>query len=285
MLLDIPISDPDSMADWVELYAAVGEAAISKSEVCSAIEEGKELEPGESSINDVWQESLVDDVWLELERRESLYGEDPPFIFEKRRIVPNIDWDAHPEYLVCLLLSILGNRENPTVTGKLFERLSSEAIKNYLGGRTIIYGHPSKQKVQNIADQLCERFISEPSSNFKDRGLDVIGWKPFGDERASQVVVLFQCAAGDNWKDKLLRMPLDAWCGDYIMWRCNPIRGFVLPHMVSRSEFWDCSRDAGIIIDRARIYRNTLYFTFEDGLRDQLRDWCCHTLSDLRRSY
>jgi len=160
MLLDIPISDLASMADWVELYAAVGKTAISKSEVCSAIGEGKDPELEESSTNDVRQEHLVDDVWLELERRESLYGEDPPFIFEKRRIVSKIDWKHHPEYLMCLLLSILGNPNTPiapsTETGKLFERLSSEAIKNYLGGHTIIYGHPSKLKVQNIADQLYE---------------------------------------------------------------------------------------------------------------------------------
>jgi hypothetical protein len=275
MFLDIPLDNSDSkdeVADWVELHAIFEENEVSKTEVNSAIEDWKGSEPEESFIND---------VWLELERREFLYGEKPPFTVASSVIVPKIKWEDNPEYLMCLLLSIFGNPEDTTATGKLFERLSGEAIKNYLGGHIIIYGHPSKQNVNDIAKALCERFNFQPSSNFKDRGLDVIGWKSFEDRRPSQVIVLFQCAAGHNWKSKLHELPIEAWC-KYIAWGYDPIKGFSLPQIVSHEEFEECSFAAGVLMDRARIYRNTFNHDLGDELRDQIRTWCCNKISALR---
>jgi hypothetical protein len=275
MSLEIPLYNPDSkdgVADWVEFYSALEENEISMTEVSSAIETYGGFEP---------EDSFMSDIWSELDRRQLLYGEKPPFIVDPSSVIPTIKWENNPEYMMCLLLSILGNSEDATATGKLFERLSSEAIKNYLGGCTIIYGHPSKQTVKDIANNLYERFNFPPSPNFKDRGLDVIGWKPFEDRRPSQVVILFQCAAGKNWKSKLRDLPIDAWC-NYIAWGVKPIRGFILPQIVPHKEFEDCSCDAGVLIDRARIYRNTFNYDLGDELRDQIRIWCCNKISALR---
>lgn len=274
MPLDIPIYNPNSrtmVADWVEISAAIDESEISKAEVGSAIEEWKGSEP---------DESFIGDVWTELERRQELYGASPPYLVESRVVVPNTSWEDIPEYLMCLILSIKGNRDEPAATGRLFERLSSVAIKNYLGGQAIIYGHPSRQDVRGIAEELCERFGFQHTSNFNDRGLDVIGWKTFGDQRPSQMVALFQCAAGHNWKSKLTDLPLAAWC-KYIAWGCDPVKGFVLPQIVAREEFAECSYAGGMLIDRARIYRNTALVGVEPGLRRELRDWCNTRLPDL----
>ena len=266
-MIRFTISDPDSIeyvADWVELFTILNGSPISKSTLTSHLS----LEMGEDPDS-----CFIDDVWLELEYRNQLYGSRPPYDVNSRSITPMITKKGNPEYVMCLLLSILGNSENTTNTGKLFERLSGEAIRNYIKGRVIIYGYPSKQTVQNIANFTHERLNFRPPRNFKDRGLDIIAWKSFDDNRCGQIVILFQCASGNNWRSKLLSVPIDAW-GKYIAWGSNPLKGFTLPRIIRKDMFDECSYEAGIIIDRARIYRNIIGQEIDPALRHDLKTWC-----------
>jgi hypothetical protein len=271
----LAISNPNSkidIADWVEFFIITEEQPISKTELSSFIEEASGSEP---------DQLLIDDVWLEMNKRELLYGVNPPFITSSREIVPTIDWRKNPEYLTCLILDLEGNSTQPTVAGKLFERISGEAIKSFLGGSAIIYGFPSKQTVEEIAAQMNERFNYNPTSNFKDRGVDIIAWKPFDDTRESQIVVLMQCAAGQNWRSKLLQVPLDAWC-QYISWGNKPIKGFTTADIVEEKDFHETVVDAGLMFDRTRIYRHTSQGSnFDPDLRNELRGWCETRLATL----
>src|SRR5436190_627414 len=40
------------------------------------------------------------------------------------------------------------------------------------------------------------------SKDAKDEGVDSIAWRPFLDRRPGQKIILLQCAAGSDWKDK-----------------------------------------------------------------------------------
>ncbi len=261
------ISEPDSidyLADWVELYILLNEDFLSKSALSSYVAQAKGEDP--ASI-------LMDDVWVELESRASKYGLEPPFELEGSSIVPMIKKEDCLEYTMCLLLSILGNIEHTTTTGKLFERVSSEALKHYLDGEVLVYGHPSRQSVEDIAKLTNEKFNFAPASNFKDRGLDVVLWKSFSDGRGSQVVILFQCASGKNWRAKLSDLPIDAW-KKYIAWACNPLKGFTLPRIVKDDLFKESCYECGILFDRVRIYRNIYGKSVEPTLREEISDWC-----------
>ncbi|REC50635.1 MULTISPECIES: hypothetical protein [Chryseobacterium] len=262
------IENPDSInnvADWAEFYVFASNDNLSKSELSSYIEDSSGSEP---------DQAFIDDIWLELERRLFLYGNPPPFILETREIIPLLDWTSAPEYLTCLILSIDGNSVDSVKTGKLFERLSSKAISNYFNGNSIIYGHPSRQTIRSIASQMSETFVKEPSTNYKDRGVDIICWKPFSDNRKSQIAVLIQCAAGFNWDQKLLGIPHKAWM-QYIHWGADPLKGFTAPIVITEKRYDDIVTDAGIMFDRARIYQNVQYQYLEDNtLIDDLKAWC-----------
>lgn len=268
-----PISDPDSIeyvADWAELFIFLNEASLSKSNLTSylGIEKGEDLDT-----------SFIDDVWVELEYRNQLYGLNPPYEIGDYNIKPLINKNDNPEYLTCLLLSILGNSEDTTSTGKLFERLSGEAIKNYIKGNIIIYGYPSKQTVEDIANHTNERFNFSYPPNFKDRGLDIIAWNPFDDKRGGQTVILFQCSSGNNWRTKLTGLPIEAW-NNYITWGSKPLKGFSLPKIIGRELFDECSYDAGIIMDRARIFRNINKQNIDNVLRQELKTWCDNKIQE-----
>ena len=268
-MIPFGIPDPSSeskIADWVEFYVTFPEEPISKSELRSHIEasKGSEIE-----------EDFLDSVWMEMKRREQLYGTNPPFETQDEIIESKIRWEDKPEYMTCLILSIFGNNYKPTYTGKLFERITNEAIRNFVKGESLIYGYPGTPCLEDVAILLCERFISNPPYNVKDRGLDIISWKPFGDKRSNQIVILIQCAAGNNWRSKTGKLPIEAW-RQYIHWACNPITGFSMPRIISKEDFHEISLDChcGLLLDRARIYRNTASFTFHADLRDELEAWC-----------
>lgn len=276
MSIDNP-SSKTFVADWVEFYVNATKSDLSKSELISYIEDSSGSEP---------DAAFIDDVWQELEFRLFLYGaENPPYRVDPREIIPLIDWNIKPEYLACVILSIDGNSVDSASTGKLFERLSCKAVKKYFNGEAVIYGFPNKQSIKDITVLMNETFGFNPSSNFKDRGVDIICWKPFGDKRKSQISAIIQCAAGHNWKGKLLSIPIDAW-KQYILWSGSlPIKGFTTPTIIDDGIFYDVVTDSGLMFDRPRLYRNFLHDNNDDAdLHRDLISWCASKVSSLTAS-
>jgi hypothetical protein len=272
LIIDNPSSKND-VANWAEFYICVSQSNLSKTELSSFLEASSGSEPNAE---------FIDDVWQELTSRESLYGDEPPYQVDSREIISKIDWQNFPEYLLCVILSIDGAAENSCATGKLFEKISCEAVKSYLGGNAIIYGFPHKQTLEEIASILNERFNYNPTSNFKDRGVDIIAWKSFDDSRKSQMVGLFQCAAGYNWKKKLLEVPIDAWrC--YISWSSTlPFKGFVTPVVIDEEVFHETTLAGGLMIDRPRIYRYLKNATTTNQLlKSELITWCTEKITTI----
>ncbi len=112
--------------------------------------------------------------------------------------------------------------------------------------------------------------------------MDIIAWKPWEDFRVSQFVLLVQCASGKNWKTKLNDLNLDAW-KKYIHFAANPIKAFTIPIVITnQEELQDISTDAGIIIDRARIYKYSIDRKCSDiSLKDNLITWCNNRMEEI----
>jgi len=268
-------SSKDNIADWVEIFVAFSNGEFSKSELSSYIEESSGSEP---------DEFLVDSVWQELVFREILYGDKTPFKVDGRTVKSAINWNDHPEYMTCLIFSLVGNSEDSAKSGKLFERITGEAMKNFLHGSAAVFGHPRNIRLEDMCGTMKEKFNCYPPSYRKDRGLDVFAWKPFGDSRASQIVILMQCAAGHNWKTKLTELSIDAW-KRYIHFASPPIKGFSIPCIISdASSLEEASFDGGIIIDRVRLYRNIASSQgVNQNLKRELLTWCKRRLKEINR--
>jgi len=272
-MYDIP--DPtrvETVADWAEFYVMLTQSEMSKSELGSYVEASSGSEPSDE---------LIDSVWMELEIRERLYGMDPPFRVQAGLIQPAFEWKERPEYMTCLIFSLEGNPTDPLRSGVLFERIANEAMQNFLVGESIPVGFPDTRKAEDIASVLNEHYIYEPPEYRQDRNLDVVAWKPFGDDRASQIVVLIQCAAGHNWTSKKTELSLDAWC-KYIHFACKPIKGLAIPIVITdKIRLEEDSTDAGVILDRARIYRNVGIDIVSNALKKDLEDWCTARLGEM----
>jgi hypothetical protein len=274
LAIDIPDpSDEASVADWIELCVGYEASPISKAAVSHKIEMASGSEPSDAFLSSIWDE---------MEARMNLYGLQPPFTVDSNEVTPNVIWRDNPEYIMCLILSLTGNPSNPTPTGKLFERISREAIKNYLGGEAIVTGHPNPYSVKDICELMCEKFKTELPSNYKDRGVDIIAWKPFSDNRGNQIVILIQCAGGHNWVSKTNDVAVRAWAEKYMGFKCYPVKGFSTAVVVTNSEaFEEVSFETHLLIDRTRIYSNTVNSQIEGTLRTEIAQWCMDRFAEI----
>jgi hypothetical protein len=149
---------------------------------------------------------------------------------------------------------------------KQFEQLSEFALRRYLHGSTINIGFPRgpplprsfRDCLNHISSAVGESPVrlehlkySGPSA--KDRGADVVGWIPFEDCSPGQIVLLINCAAGEDWNKKRGELPLHYW-RKIIDWHIDPMQGFSIPFVHQREEEWrGLSADAGIVFDTMRI--------------------------------
>ena len=269
-MFELPDPDsPQTVADWVELELAGGEPSVSRSKLVSVVEA---------------DEDFVSGVWRELESRQARYAA-PFFTVEATQVVRVSDTPAVPEYVACLLFSLYGVSEEHRTDPKLFERLTAEAIKNYLNGKVFVFGWPVLagqnadigSRVRDIAAATRERFAENPAHRYKDRGVDVIGWKPFKEHREDrhrtcQIILLSQCAAGANWRGKAGQLPFKSWT-QYIHWACDPLTSFAVPRVIPEDLWHDVSRVAGILFDRIRLMNLLPNGVSDPALREALDIW------------
>lgn len=270
--MEIPNPDNiENVSDWVELKLSWNKNRISKAQLARYIEEASGSECEESFINSVWNE---------LGRRESAYI-NPPFRVEPKIVYNVIDGKDIPAYLTCLIFAVYGGHHGLSASAKLFERIAGQSVERYAGFKTKIFGWPVESgdpkdimsRAELLARDMNERFIEAPDAAKKDDTLDIAAWKPFHDKKSSQVVLLMQCATGGNWEQKSRELRIRAW-EQYIHWGCPPLPGFAIPHIVGEKKWLDLTRDAGLVMDRVRIYNILRENPEDEPLRAALRLWC-----------
>lgn len=273
------IDSVPQIADWIELNSIISGEVLSKSKLISLLEDNGYTEDAEY-IGD----EIFDSVLSELERREKLYGPNSPFKVESTLIQPVVSWQDYPEYVMCLIFSYLGASDNINGT-KLFERLSQQVLKSYLCGEAKVIGFPNDENLTLQLDELAKKLFElrgnrDPDHHDKDRGVDVIGWKPFNDEKNSQIIVLMQCGAGWNWSKKK-QIPLPAWA-HFIHWNyTTTIQSISITEIIELKKWQKVVDEYGLVFDRARIVR-CLYsgnFTIEVDLRNEIIAWCNRKLN------
>lgn len=257
------------IADWIELYVIVEGKSISKSKLLSKI-------LAQHNAND---EAAVDSALSELERRARLYGAYSFYAVNGTVVSLSraVKWRNHPEYVMCLIYSALGVVKTNDGGTKLFERLSAAALQTYLGGVVRILGHPAsmslKQQLTSLATECFEEIGLPPRTYDKDRGVDVVGWKPLQDGRSSQVFVLLQCAAG---KHAATKKPIrqDHW-SRFVLWGNRTIPGMSLPKTVSEGDWSKMTDEFDLILDRPRLLWLTETSNNHDvKLRQSIVRWC-----------
>jgi len=264
MIECVDLNNPFSIADWIEYEILDTNQPISKSKVGSLTGADEEI---------------IDSAISELIRRKSLYGNSSPFQVDGFNIMPNYAWVDNPALMLCLIFSLRGvERSAGHDDGtRLFERLSGEAAKAYLAGEAEVIGFPNGGQLIQQIKQLSQRTNEllghrQPRPQDKDKGVDVVAWKPHRDNRPNQVVLLLQCAAGANFFEKK-QISLKTW-QEFIHWSVAPIRGIMIPHIPSSEEWHEIMNDYDLIFDRVRIFKGVYNLSLPPDLNEAILSWC-----------
>lgn len=211
-----------------------------------------------------------EDLVSELNRRINLLVEKYPFELDNNGYILRVKCVIVPHAVIYKFL-LFSTRLNMT-TNKIqngldgtliFEKLSSIAIQNYFGHKSISYVFGTStcggfnQKIKELIRLTGEGGTPNIHKGTKpqDDGLDIIVWSNFKDQKGSKFIGFGQCKTGTDWSDQLERLnPLNfghSWFS--VQPLVTPIKFFCTSQYFP-TEFWNNKgRSAGIIFDRFRL--------------------------------
>jgi hypothetical protein len=178
---------------------------------------------------------------------------------------------------------------NASVDGsaELFEKISANAAKNYLGNdaKIIMVGEGrvnlTEERLKQISNEMYENlgvYCNLPN-RAKDDGVDFIVYKPFDTRNIGNLVILGQACVGKHYTDK---NPIyQRWQDEYITYAVKPpttllsVVYFLDADLIRKlhSKFHN-----SIVFDRGRIMK--YYNTADNVLNNQIIDFVTTNIDD-----
>lgn len=240
--------DELAIIDWVLASALFCEEDISRSDLLDTLMENQVY-----TSQDFCQE-FVADIWRSL---ESFFSDitTPTLAYDHKAIRYNAVWKEDKAFSYCLTASLrvyydTWSKEscgNHLVQGSILEELTKLSLgihhPNINFKSTGWSGVTDNKKFSELIAQICgdtnfteQNLALWDNGSVKDMGLDVYGYFPGKGRRPSAPFMMFQCASGNNWKNKRGTPDLNVW-KNIISTYTAPIRGMAIPFLVSETDF------------------------------------------------
>lgn len=263
------------LADFAELLAwAYG--SVSSREIVAFLGREGESDPN-VGCDDVDDDNAadLDEVMDEIDRRQRACRAGYPFILnEVGTVVRAINDDESHQaslyryFLLCTRLNMRDSRRHAGLDGALlFEEVCATALRTYLGShraKSMVFGTAVGSadfpgKVNDLCGQLGEalgfrKYDCAPVYANDDK-VDVVGWIPFADQTAAQLIIFGQCKTGTEWLDHLCQLQPDAFIATWIdgHFLVQPMRAFFLTEAVNRARWGFYAAKGGLLFDRCRL--------------------------------
>lgn len=258
----------------MRLGTAPAEAGVTDDRISGTMAEMSEEAPVTGAMrwqkDDAAAERVIGKVQEEIERRAGILGDAYPF--EMSDGVLRYKRSDLGFYEFCLAACMA-----ETITAgdfvhlpRDFERFVALVVRAYMGPHSFVLhvGAPREKEVgSGFYDAMLK--LHEVSGEWRwnpeeglpdehrmsgDEGVDFIVWKSPLDQRPGQIFLLGQCACGDDWEDKFHDLDLKRfgkWFRQDVF--PEPIRVFATPHHVTNQMLREAHREAGLVLDRARL--------------------------------
>lgn len=263
-------TDRLKLADWVELAALLSaDGNSSTGDLSSALAAGS-LVDQEGYEDEAERREAIEmqvlEVFRELEARSVAAAEAYPFTLENTGVVTvNTGAGQFSAYTFCLCLSYVPGK---TKVGQLypyrmFEDLAVVASRNFIGGEAVRFASPRADLPKKFTPALAEvcTLMAEGSTRVraqraaKDAKLDVVARRHFPDRLPGKLLLFGQCAAGEEWEEKVGELRPDDFCGAWLSEQpaSQQVRAFFIPHRVDNVRWEDAARSGGLFFDRCRL--------------------------------
>jgi hypothetical protein len=273
---------PLALADWLETSLLTQKInRISDTAIIDILSEADFSDP----------DSELASVIQTIRSRSQVVGEHYPIKRDGQGFSRTAAWRKTLPYSFMLFASLNQSYEELNYAGgtanrpaELFEELASKAVERYLDCSVIRIGAPRRVPVPaafptaldytvgKLQENLGQRDLEDHNSG--DDGVDLIGWRSFGDNRASQAIIFAQCAIGTDWRYKRDGVSLELW-RRHIDWHSHPLKGFAVPFHHDAGATWrETATRAGIIFDRLRIAALVNGSLLRPNTRSDMTAWC-----------
>ncbi|MGH6826654.1 hypothetical protein [Methyloceanibacter sp.] len=283
-MITLPASqDAVALVDWLEVsLLAQNTSRISDTAIIDVFSEADLDED---------PDALLASMHQTVRMRENIVGATYPVERQGLGYSRRGDWKDYLPYSFMLFTSLNQSYTELNYGGgtankpaELFEVLASKAVERYLQCSVIRIGAPRRKPVppsfpealtytvEELGEIVGQRDLERHNSG--DDGVDLIGWRPFGDARASQAIILAQCAIGTDWRDKRDDISLRMW-QRHIDWHSTPLKGIAVPFHHQEGNSWrETATRAGIIFDRLRIAKLVDTAALPAPTKKEMMHWC-----------
>jgi hypothetical protein len=270
----LPSSQAESheLADFAELLAWQ-KGSVSSREIIAYL--GR-VDENDNNIgcddNDDQHGEELDEVMNEIERRAQACGNGYPFALDRQGTVVRYvgrPTDQRSEIylylLLCTRLNMKSNRTHADIDGAaLFEQISAEILRLYLGGRrarSLVFGTSAAGAFEDKVNHLCQEIgeggfyrALDPKCDANDDKLDTVTWLPFSDKTPCQLVIFGQCKTGSNWAGLTTQLRPDGFIKRWMNtpYLLDPVRAFCISEAANRAK-WSIATYAGLFFDRCRL--------------------------------
>ena len=282
-------------ADWVEIQlAGRGVPRLSIDELTDDLrEDPADLSEDEEKSGDEgrWSRArhLAEEAFGELRWRSDWLGDRYPIRFEDVEVVAwTDDSPTIVTYSFLVLLrakQILGGSMNggPHDPGFLFEELTTQATGAYVAAQAVRFGDAGGKRGSGLPinfseaiAELARRMGEEPGDGVGsgDERADVIAWRPFGDRRAGQLVMITQATIAEGeWQMKQIRSKWED--GRLIQFVAKPLPavGFVESMSLYSTDVFRGTDFRSVPFDRLRIVSLLTDEGIDSDLLDSMGEW------------
>lgn len=204
--------------------------------------------------------------------RSQILGDRYPLSFDLASIVRASGWERFP-YTAMLVMSgtslarFTDDDRTSANPERWFEEIVSETLCNWMGPESIAlrFGWPSDNgrppEFPDAIRWLSQKMNVELGTSYrppirKDGGVDVVVWRPFGDNRSGFPIVLIQCTLQKDLIAKSRDIDIPNWSGWLALDR-EPLTVLATPRIVSEgTDRWNQLNRQGLIFERIRLTRN-----------------------------
>jgi hypothetical protein len=235
------------LADWLELRAILSQHGAGEADIASIwrfnSEERRDRDADEAGI--VVEAEIVDDeldfllarVSEEVHFRSQSLDIDYPFTVQigtlHLTLKPcNQRIPSHWAYLFLLLVSGERDKALPTsdslsslvrAARTLFHACASIGVAGLIRNANAVWfgsPRPDGSGFLSALQKLCERLGHGKAKTEvppglppqpQDDGIDIVGWRSFGDKRGGNLIILCQAATGAKWDDKSVLVQVNAF--------------------------------------------------------------------------
>ncbi len=217
-------------------------------------------------------DELSSDAFVALEDRAAFVGDKYPFKVEPDLITLTVDsWRDCIVYAFLVSLNaryVYGLSSETNMAARIFERFVRVGMASYIEGEAEHFGWPRDgapgernfaAALPPLLGKLGERTAikwEDIPKKIKDNEVDVFAWRPLGDDRRGQLVLMCQCAIGKGWNDKGIR--LEKW-EPFVVFAVTPVSAAAFPFVPKAMEedpnfdYEYLSKSVGLWFDRLRL--------------------------------